>query len=131
MGINAYIARFKRSAQSALPETSASCAASGRFPMSAAVASVHQQARQDDAAELMIMSLRLTREGVALVQFQNRYGTGLVDMYGSEIEELTAAGLLELSPEAPGAATGQSGQVLRLTKRGRLVGNQVFMRFVD
>jgi coproporphyrinogen III oxidase-like Fe-S oxidoreductase len=42
------------------------------------------------------------------------------DIFGREIDELTGLSLLEWA-----------GPVLRLTKRGRLLGNQVFMRFVD
>jgi oxygen-independent coproporphyrinogen-3 oxidase len=131
LGIKAYIARFKHSVDSGVPRSSDSFATGNRFPMSAAAANVHEQSRQDDMAELMITALRLTREGVALADFQGRYGTSLGDIYGREIEEMTAVGLLELSADTSAAATEPGGQVLRLTKRGRLVGNQVFMRFLD
>jgi len=42
-----------------------------------------------------------------------------MDVYAAEIEELIRFGLLEWE-----------GDSIRLTKRGRLLGNQVFMRFV-
>jgi coproporphyrinogen III oxidase-like Fe-S oxidoreductase len=42
-----------------------------------------------------------------------------MDVYAVEIEELIGFGLLEWN-----------GAAIRLTKRGRLLGNQVFMRFV-
>jgi hypothetical protein len=51
-----------------------------------------------------------------------------MEMFGSEIEDLLRLDLLEWVEAAlPG---GWTDLRLRLTKRGRLLGNQVFMRFV-
>jgi oxygen-independent coproporphyrinogen-3 oxidase len=131
LGIKAYIARFEHSAEPSAPEYCQAREFGNRFPMSAAAVNVHEQSRHEDIAELMITGLRLTREGVALAKFQRRYGTSLGDMYRGEIEELTAAGLLELSADSSPVAAGPGGQVLRLTRRGRLLGNQVFIRFLE
>ncbi|HSL27563.1 MAG TPA: radical SAM family heme chaperone HemW [Anaerolineales bacterium] len=90
------------------------------FPLTPATVNQHRQSLQDDMSEFMMTGLRLTREGVSAEEFQARFGTSMYDVYGKEIQELVTAGLL---------GDGAEGR-LRLTKRGRLLGNQVFMRFV-
>ncbi|MBM3949314.1 MAG: radical SAM family heme chaperone HemW [SAR202 cluster bacterium] len=70
-----------------------------------------------EMAETMMMGLRLDT-GISLTGFQRRFGTTLAHAYGSEIADLTADGLVE-----------QGGGVLRITARGRLLGNRVFSRF--
>jgi coproporphyrinogen III oxidase-like Fe-S oxidoreductase len=78
-------------------------------------------------SEYMLNNLRLTSAGVAESDFRLRFGCGLLDVYPKEIEELIHLGLLE-------SKTSEllvSSEVYRLTKRGRLLGNQVFMRFVE
>ena len=70
--------------------------------------------------ETMLTGLRLTREGVSAVDFAFRFGVEMHDVFSKEIDELVDLSLLECADP-----------VLRLTKRGRLLGNQVFMRFVD
>jgi len=69
-------------------------------------------------AETMMMGLRLD-QGVGNAQFQARFGQNLAETYPSEIADLTRLGLLE-----------QDAEGLRLTTRGRLLGNEVFGRFV-
>jgi len=69
--------------------------------------------------ETMLTGLRLTREGVSAEDFAARFGIQMRDVFGREIDELNGMLLLEWA-----------GPILRLTKRGRLLGNQVFMRFV-
>ena len=91
------------------------------FPISPATVNQHKQTTQDDISEFMMTGLRLTQEGVSENDFQARFGTSMQEVYGKEIEELLKIGLLEI----------KNSGVLRLTSRGRLLGNQVFMRFVD
>ena len=74
--------------------------------------------RELEMAETMMMGLRL-HEGVSAKGFVERFGEGLLQHYDQEIQELTSLGLLELKEDA-----------LRLTDRGRLLGNEVFQRFV-
>ena len=108
--------------------TGAGSAGSRTFPGSPAAVNRRRQTRQDEMSEFMITGLRLTREGISRQEFRRRFGEDLEAVYGGEIGELRAAGLLE---DAPGeTASGEAGEVLRLTKRGRLLGNRVFMRFV-
>jgi oxygen-independent coproporphyrinogen-3 oxidase len=69
-------------------------------------------------AETAILGLRLV-EGVSLAAFRRRFGVGLLSVYGSAVAELTALGLLE-----------RSNGRLRLTPKGRLLGNEAFERFL-
>ncbi len=72
-----------------------------------------------EMAETMILGLRLVQEGVGLADFRGRFGRELMDVYGREIEEMEQAGLLEVD-----------GERILLTARGRLLGNEVFQRFL-
>jgi hypothetical protein len=55
-----------------------------------------------------------------------RFRCGLLDVYPKEIEELIHLDLLESKT----SGVSETPEVYRLTKRGRLLGNQVFLRFV-
>jgi oxygen-independent coproporphyrinogen-3 oxidase len=69
-------------------------------------------------AETMMMGMRLDT-GVNEARFRDRFGRSLRDVFAREIDELAAQGLVESDP------TG-----IRLTGRGRLLGNVVFEKFV-
>ena len=99
------------------------------FPLSPATVNQHKQTLKDDMSEFMMTGFRLTQEGVSENEFQARFGKPLRDVYKNEIEELLKLGLIE-SPSPGGRGDRGEGKVLRLTQRGRLLGNQVFMRFV-
>ena len=71
-----------------------------------------------EMAEAMFLSLRLL-DGMSTSGFRDRFGRDPLELYGDEIRELEGEGLLE-----------RSGDVLRLTPRGCLLANQVFMRFL-
>ncbi len=96
------------------------------FPLSPATVNQHKQTLTDDMSEYMLNNLRLTNAGVAESDFRLRFGRGLLDVYQKEIEELIRNGLLECKT----SEFFKNSEVYRLTKRGRLLGNQVFMRFV-
>ena len=68
--------------------------------------------------EALMLGLRLNA-GVGADDIRARFGIDLQGYFQGEIAELTALGLLE-------AAEGR----LRLTPRGRLLGNEVFLRFL-
>ncbi len=70
-------------------------------------------------AEMVMLGLRLVEEGVELSDFAQRFNQPLEEVYGAEIEALVQIGLLEITPDC-----------LRLTPRGRLLGNEVFQRFL-
>lgn len=86
----------------------------GRTP----IAEVTELSARDLAAETMFMGLRLNA-GVSFAHFQERCGGDLGQVYANELRELIGLGLLERD------ALG-----VRLTPRGRMLGNQVFERFV-
>jgi oxygen-independent coproporphyrinogen III oxidase len=93
------------------------------FPLTPAAVNHHKQTLQDDISDYMINNLRLVEAGVAEADFRSRFGSGFLDVFPKEIEELIHLGLLEKK-------TSDGSEVFRLTKRGRLLGNQVFLRFV-
>lgn len=93
------------------------------FPSTPATASLTPVDRQAEIGETMMMGLRLTQEGVSEADFQARFGQKLEEIFAGEITELQGYGLLEWAEEAP-------QRRLRLTSGGRLLGNQVFMRFI-
>ena len=98
-----------------------------RFPLTPATVNHHKQTPTDDMSEFMMTGLRLTQEGISSSEFENRFGQKLEDVFGKEIHELLKLGLIEW--DDVGAERAPSLH-LRVTKRGRLLGNQVFMRFV-
>jgi oxygen-independent coproporphyrinogen-3 oxidase len=94
----------------------------GSFP--ATPATLERQAIDPitEMKETMLMGLRLTQEGVSRQRFHQRFDRTFEEMFGQDIEDLVDQGLLEWDqPE---------GDRLRLTVRGRLLGNQVFIRFL-
>jgi oxygen-independent coproporphyrinogen-3 oxidase len=72
-----------------------------------------------EVGETMIMGLRLVAEGVGYRRFRERFGVDLRQRFAPELAELEAAGLIEVG----------DGRV-RLSPRGRLLGNQVFLHFL-
>lgn len=86
----------------------------GRSP----VVEVEAIDRRTEMGETMMLGLRLA-EGVSDARFRARLGAGLEETFGAELAELRDLGLLEWD-----------GVAARLTARGRLMGNQVFERFV-
>ena len=93
-----------------------------RFPSTPATVNVQYVKQDQEIRETMMMGLRLTEEGVSREAFRARFSTSLIEVYETEIEELISAGLLEWEPI--------ERDRLRLTPRGRLLGNQVFVRFI-
>lgn len=84
----------------------------------APIAEITELSKRDLYAETMFMGLRLNI-GVSYAHFRDRCGAELTEVYASELQELTALGLLDCDTLG-----------VRLTERGRLLGNQVFERFV-
>ena len=73
--------------------------------------------------ETMMLGLRLVEEGVSKRDFNNKYQKEMIQQFKTEIDQLIQLGLVEW---------GQNEEeMLKLTKRGLLMGNQVFMYFVN
>ncbi len=121
MRIKPYIERL--SFESSLPDRDRRPPLPRPFPQSPATVSQIKITPSVEMQETMMLGLRLTLEGVSARAFQDRFGANLQDTFGNEIRELLDLGLLEW-------ANLESSPLLRLTPRGRLLGNQVFMRFL-
>lgn len=67
----------------------------------------------------MFTGFRLLEEGVDRVEFTRRFGAEITDIFGTQIDRLTAGGLIE---------TGENGNP-RLTRSAWLVANRVFREF--
>jgi oxygen-independent coproporphyrinogen-3 oxidase len=89
------------------------------FPFSPAVAEVRAVDTQTEQREMLLLGLRLVEEGVGERAFHERFGVGLDAVFGDDLAELEGQGLLE-----------RTGGCVRLTPRGHLLGNQVFLHFV-
>jgi oxygen-independent coproporphyrinogen-3 oxidase len=96
------------------------------YPLTPATVNQHKQTLKDDISDYMINNLRLVDAGVAESDFRLRFGSGLLDIFPKEIEKLIRDGLLEKKT----SEVLETSDVYRLTRRGRLLGNQVFLRFV-
>jgi oxygen-independent coproporphyrinogen-3 oxidase len=82
------------------------------------VAFVEEQTVEMEMADTAILGLRLN-EGLDVGEFERRFGVGLDEVYGPVVEETASLGLLER----------ENGRV-RLTERGRLLANEVFVRLL-
>lgn len=89
------------------------------FPVTAATTEKRELTLEDEIGETMMMGLRLVQEGVSDSTFQDRFGMSLRQRFGKQITKLETQGLIEWQDDH-----------LRLTKRGRLLGNRVFVEFV-
>ncbi len=72
-----------------------------------------------DMAETMMLGLRLVQEGIEVKRFRRRFGRTPAEVYPEALSQLSAQGLIEVLPER-----------VRLTARGRLLGNRVFAQFL-
>ena len=72
-----------------------------------------------EMGETMMLGLRLL-DGVSVEGFRERFGKSLESVFGPDLRDLEELGLLE-----------KEGDRWRLTVRGRLLGNEVFQRFVS
>jgi len=93
--------------------------ATDRYPWSPAVAGKQQLTRDQAVADTMITQLRLLNEGMDLVAFENNFGMRPHEIYPGIIEQLMDWGLLR-----------EETQRLLLSKKGQLLSNQVFYRFM-
>ena len=91
------------------------------FPRTPAMTDVTQIDKVTEMGETMMMGLRLVQEGVSNSVFTQRFERSLPEVYGSQISSLISQGLLEWAG---------GGDILRLTARGRLLGNRVFREFI-
>ena len=110
-GIVPYIQSMRQHSSSSIPRT----------PATEVITPVNSTTEME---ETMMVGLRLTEAGVSKKSFQNRFGKSMEEVFGNKIRCLIQKGLLEW-----GVGSDEI-TVLRLTRRGRLMGNQVFREFV-
>jgi oxygen-independent coproporphyrinogen III oxidase len=84
-----------------------------------AIVEVEEIDRALEMGETLMLGLRLIEEGVERLRFKDRFAVELDEVYGAPIEQLIAQGLLE-----------SDSARIRLTARGRLLGNRVFAEFL-
>jgi oxygen-independent coproporphyrinogen-3 oxidase len=93
-----------------------------RFPGTPATSA---QAAMDPLTQMkdfMWLGLRLIDQGVSDERFFNAFGCSIQDVFGEEVEELLRLGLVSWGKRKSAS--------VRLTQRGVMLANQVFMRFV-
>jgi oxygen-independent coproporphyrinogen III oxidase len=90
-----------------------------RFPYTPATDNATIVGRADEIAETLMMSLRLTEEGVQREIFRERFGIDLLDIHGEILRRFTNQGLLEITPNR-----------VRLTKSGRLLSNMIIRELI-
>jgi len=89
------------------------------FPASPAAVSAMNVGLSTQMSDFMMLGLRLVEDGVTDARFKSCYTESMLDIYAAEIQSLVNNGLIEWV-----------GERLRLTPRGVMVANQVFMAFV-
>ncbi len=92
------------------------------FPRTPATTHIQTISLEAEIGETMMMGLRLVNEGVSQREFQRRFGLSMADRFSSQIDRLIKVGLVEWA--------GEQNDILRLTQRGKLLGNQVFREFI-
>jgi oxygen-independent coproporphyrinogen-3 oxidase len=92
------------------------------FPKTPATIELNPIDDETEIGETMMMGLRLVLEGVSNNVFQLRFGISLQEKYEAQINRLISLELLEWN--------NNDKQRLRLTKKGYLLGNQVFKEFL-
>ena len=76
----------------------------------------------DQMQEYLMVGFRLTEEGISTRDFKTRFGHAVDEFFQKQITRLQRQGLIERHPH--------DADRLRLTRRGRMFGNQVFSDFV-
>ena len=82
------------------------------------LADIYEVDAETDLSDTLILGLRL-REGIAFQRVLGRHGVDVKERFGAAIRELSEMGLLEAGEQA-----------MRLTPHGRLLANEVFVRFL-
>ena len=90
------------------------------FPMTSALYDHQFLDRHHRMLEMMMLGLRMTKDGVSKERFKNRFNMDLNMVFKKEIAKLLEDGLVEWKLDT-----------LKLTERAQFIGNQVFLNFVD
>jgi len=74
---------------------------------------------KESMSEYIILGMRLTK-GISILEFRERYGIEIMNIFGEQFDKLIARGLVE----------NKDGRLM-LTETGLDFANQVFMEFID
>lgn len=91
------------------------------LPLSPATISFTPVDQMTQMKDFMMLGLRLVNEGVSADRFRAKFNQSMLEVFDKEINLLIKKGLIEWVDDT---------SILRLTKMGVMVGNQVFMEFV-
>lgn len=89
------------------------------FPRTPATVNVTPIDPMTEMQETMMVGLRLVEQGISAEAFEVRFGKKIEVVFERELRDLVGTGLLEWV----------EGHI-RLTEKGKMLGNQVFMEFV-
>jgi oxygen-independent coproporphyrinogen-3 oxidase len=92
------------------------------YPCSPSTVSAEIIDKSTQMRDFMMLGLRLVGEGVCSKRFEERYGQSMQEVFDREINKLLSQGLVEW--------WNDDETCLRLSKRGIMVANQVFIEFV-
>lgn len=90
-------------------------------PLKEGVLPVLEETRPTKAEQMeeeLFLGLRKNK-GVSISKFSSKYGENLLELFGTEINDLQEKGLIEME-----------NNYIRLTMKGRLLGNEVFQTFL-
>ncbi len=90
------------------------------FPCTVAAETTEFVTEDVAQGDMLVLGLRLIQQGINPAAFHARFGRNLWEVYGAELTRLIEYGLLE--------RTADNG--VKLSSRGRLLGNHVFAAFV-
>lgn len=89
------------------------------FPETPATAQAIHLDTATEMTETIMMSLRMTREGVQRPTFRERFGVDLLELHREAIDRFVSYGLLHVDDT-----------VIRLTKQGRFVSNAIIRELI-
>lgn len=78
-------------------------------------------------SEALFLGLRKT-EGIEIEALHKQYGHDVLQRFKREIDDLQEAGLIEVKPSD---MASRRGPFLRLTRRGMILSNEVFLKFLS
>lgn len=113
---NLYISKFLKSAKLCLgpKDIQNSAELLNKIP---SVENIEPVAKELEMGETMMLGLRLNR-GIKEIEFKDRFGTNILDVFGKTLDDLIEKELLVYFEG-----------IYKLTQKGRLLGNEVFSRF--
>lgn len=90
-----------------------------KFPLTPGVGKSSIVDEETDMSETIMMGLRLTRRGILLHEFYERFGKEFKDLFPQQLQRFAGLGLLEIDNER-----------VRLTQAGYLLSNSVIREFI-